>query len=133
MNREAWLGPAICSLQTVIPTIIVVCFGANVVNFILKFIPEWVTNGLSIAAGMLPVVGIGMLMRYMPVKKFLPFILIGFVLSAYLNVPVLGIAIVGFAAAFWYFTTELRKSDATEAVTVAANTVTEEMGDDFDE
>ena len=82
---------------------------------------------------MLPVVGIGMLMRYMPVKKFLPFILIGFVLSAYLNVPVLGIAIVGFAAAFWYFTTELRKSDATEAVTVAANTVTEEMGDDFDE
>ena len=133
MNREAWLGPAICSLQTVIPTIIVVCFGANVVNFILKFIPECVTNGLSIAAGMLPVVGIGMLMRYMPVKKFLPFILIGFVLSAYLNVPVLGIAIVGFAAAFWYFTTELRKSDATEAVTVAANTVTEEMGDDFDE
>lgn len=127
------MAPAICSLQTVIPTIIVVCFGANVVNFILKFIPEWVTNGLSIAAGMLPVVGIGMLMRYMPVKKFLPFILIGFVLSAYLNVPVLGIAIVGFAAAFWYFTTELRKSDATEAVTVAANTVTEEMGDDFDE
>ena len=133
MNHEAWLGPAICSLQTVIPTIIVVCFGANVVNFILKFIPEWVTNGLSIAAGMLPVVGIGMLMRYMPVKKFLPFILIGFVLSAYLNVPVLGIAIVGFAAAFWYFTTELRKSDATEVATVAANTVTEEMGDDFDE
>lgn len=41
MNREAGLGPAICSLQTVIPTIIVVCFGANVVNFILKFIPEW--------------------------------------------------------------------------------------------
>ena len=63
----------------------------------------------------------------------LPFILIGFVLSAYLNVPVLGIAIVGFAAAFWYFTSELRKSDAAEAVTVAANTATEEMGDDFDE
>ena len=57
----------------------------------------------------LPVVGIGMLMRYMPIKKFLPFVLIGFVLSAYLSVPVLGIAIVGFAAAFWYFTSELKK------------------------
>ena len=43
-------------------------------ELILEVIPEWVTNGLSIAAGMLPVVGIGMLMRYMPVKKFLPFI-----------------------------------------------------------
>lgn len=131
MNREAWLGPILCSLQTIIPTIIVVCFGASVVNLILDVIPEWVTNGLSIAAGMLPVVGIGMLMRYMPVKKFLPFILIGFVLSAYLNVPVLGIAIAGFAAAFWYFTTEVKKAETeVAAVSVAA---VDEMGDDFDE
>ena len=131
MNREAWLGPIICSLQTMIPTIIVVCFGANVVNFILDFIPKWVTNGLSIAAGMLPVVGVGMLMRYMPVKKFLPFLLIGFVLSAYLSVPVLGIAIVGFAAAFWYFTNELKKAEAPAVVN--ASTAADEMGDDFDE
>lgn len=133
MNKVAWLGPIICSLQTVIPTIIVVCFGADVVNFILEFIPQWVTDGLSIAAGMLPVVGIGMLMRYMPVKKFMPFILIGFVLSAYLQVPVLGIAIIGFAAAFWYFTTEIRKAEAPVAVMAAAVRDTEEMGDDFDE
>ena len=131
MNREAWLGPVICSLQTMIPTLIVVCFGANVVNFILDFIPEWVTNGLSIAAGMLPVVGVGMLMRYMPVKKFLPFLLIGFVLSAYLSVPVLGIAIVGFAAAFWYFTNELKKAEAPAVV--SADAAADEMGDDFDE
>ena len=133
MNREAWLGPVICSLQTMIPTIIVVGFGANVVNFILEFIPQWVTDGLSIAAGMLPVVGIGMLMRYMPVKKFLPFILIGFVLSAYLQVPVLGLAIVGFSAAFWYFTTEIRKTEAPAMVMAAGDTSTGEMGDDFDE
>ena len=95
---------------------IVVCFGANVVNFILDVIPQWVTDGLSIAAGMLPVVGIGMLMRYMPVKKFL---------------PVLGIAIVGFAAAFWYFTTEMKK--AAEAEKAVAVTTVDEMGDDFDE
>ena len=130
MNMEAWIGPILCSLQTIIPTVIVVCFGANVVELILEVIPEWVTNGLSIAAGMLPVVGIGMLMRYMPVKKFLPFILVGFVLSEYLGVPVLGIAIIGFAAAFWYFTTEINKADA---VTMAAAEHADEMGDDFDE
>ena len=130
MNMEAWIGPILCSLQTIIPTVIVVCFGANVVELILEVIPEWVTNGLSIAAGMLPVVGIGMLMRYMPVKKFLPFILVGFVLSAYLGVPVLGIAIIGFAAAFRYFTTEINKADA---VTMAAAEHADEMGDDFDE
>ena len=127
MNRIAWVGPLLCSLQTIIPTVIVVCFGANVVNFILDVIPQWVTDGLSIAAGMLPVVGIGMLMRYMPVKKFLPFILIGFILSAYLSMPVLGIAIVGFAAAFWYFTTEMKK--AAEAEKAVAVTTVDEMGD----
>lgn len=133
MNREAWLGPLLCSLQTMLPTIIVVCFGADVVNFILEFIPQWVTDGLAIAAGMLPVVGVGMLMRYMPVKKFLPFILVGFVLSAYLQVPVLGIAIVGFAAAFWYFTSEIRKSEMPIAATTVADAAVEETGDDFDE
>ena len=130
MNRIAWLGPIICSLQTLVPTLLVILFGSTVVNFVLEFIPEWVTNGLSIAAGMLPVVGVGMLMRYMPVKKFLPMILIGFVLSAYLGVPVLGIAIVGFAAAFWYFTTEVNKTEATPAVAAADAS---DMGDDFDE
>lgn len=134
MNRGAWIGPALCSLQTLIPTVIVVCFGADVVNFILEFIPQWVTDGLSIAAGMLPVVGIGMLMRYMPVKKFLPFILVGFVLSAYLGVPVLGIAIVGFAAAFWYFTTEINKAAAPAVADGPTTEMTaDEMGDDFDE
>lgn len=133
MNREAWLGPLLCSLQTMLPTIIVVCFGADVVNFILEFIPQWVTDGLAIAAGMLPVVGIGMLMRYMPVKKFLPFILVGFVLSAYLQVPVLGIAMLDLRAAFWYFTSEIRKSEMPIAATTVADAAVEETGDDFDE
>lgn len=131
MNRIALLGPIVCSLQTIIPTLIVICFGSAVVSFVLEFIPAWVTDGLSIAAGMLPVVGVGMLMRYMPVKKFLPMLLLGFVLSAYLGVPVLGIAIVGFAAAFWYFTSEINRSEAV-AVTAAAAANTD-MGDDFDE
>lgn len=130
MNRIALLGPAICSLQTLLPTLLVILFGSTVVNFVLEFIPEWVTSGLSIAAGMLPVVGVGMLMRYMPVKKFLPMILIGFVLSAYLGVPVLGIAIVGFAAAFWYFTTEINKTETAPAAVCADAS---DMGDDFDE
>lgn len=134
MNRLAWCSSLLCSLQTALPTLIVVIFGANVVNFILKVIPEWVTDGLSIAAGILPVVGIGMLMRYMPIKKFLPFVLIGFVLSAYLSVPVLGIAIVGFAAAFWYFTSELKKANATAAIAAVGGAGTYEAeGDDFDE
>lgn len=129
MRREAWLGPILFSLQTAIPTLLVVLVGPQFVKFILNAIPTWVTNGLTIAGGMLPVVGIGMLMHYMPVKKFLPYIIVGFVLSAYLKVAVLGIALLGFAASYWYFTSEARK--VKEAVTQAA--VDEDGGENYDE
>ncbi|MCD2256901.1 PTS sugar transporter subunit IIC [Lactobacillus sp. CC-MHH1034] len=132
MRREAWLGPILFSLQTALPTALVVLVGPQVVKFILAAVPKWVTNGLTIAGGMLPVVGIGMLMHYMPVKKFLPYIIVGFVLAAYLKIPVLGIALVGFAGAYWYFTSESRKADKAAAVTTTG-APTEEEDDDYDE
>ena len=53
MNREAWLGPAICSLQTVIPTIIVVCFGANKLYFKIysRVGNKWTLNSSRNASG----------------------------------------------------------------------------------
>ncbi|MFQ7537614.1 MAG: PTS sugar transporter subunit IIC [Clostridium sp.] len=37
------------------------------------------------------------MLKYMPVKQNIEYLLIGFVFAAYLNVPVLGVAIVGAA------------------------------------
>lgn len=126
MRRIAILGPVLFFSQTALPTLIVVIAGPTVVKELLKTIPTWATDGLTVAGGMLPVVGIALLMHYMPVKKFLPFIIIGFVLSAYVKVPLLGVAFIGFAASYWYFYQETKKP----AVTVVA---TESEGDDYDE
>ncbi|WP_125590100.1 PTS mannose/fructose/sorbose/N-acetylgalactosamine transporter subunit IIC [Companilactobacillus jidongensis] len=132
MNLEAWLGPILFSLQTALPAALIVFFGPEVVTFILKVVPKWVTDGLTVAGGMLPVVGIGMLLHYMPVKKFLPYIIVGFVFAAYLNIGVLGIALIGFAAAYWYFFSESKK--ATEVETASASGVQDDdEGDDYDE
>ena len=103
MERRAYLGPTLFFLQTAIPTALIVFSGPTIVNIILKVIPKWVTNGLTVAGGMLPVVGIAMLLHYMPIKKFIPYAIIGFVLAAYMKVPVLGIALIGFAAGYIYF------------------------------
>lgn len=65
----------------------------------------------------------------MPVKKYLTMLLIGFVLAAYLNLPILGVSIVGFALAYYFFTTEMKKS-TPEAPT---ETGIVDEGDDFDE
>ncbi|WP_010580783.1 PTS sugar transporter subunit IIC, partial [Liquorilactobacillus vini] len=69
--------------------------GSDTVKAILKVIPSFVTNGMNIAAGMLPALGFALLASMLINKKVAPFLLLGFVLSAYMNVPVLGVALIG--------------------------------------
>ena len=52
--------------------------------------------------------------------------MIGFVFSAYLNVPMFGVSIIGLALAYYFFTTESKKLSTNENVTF-------EEGDDWDE
>lgn len=130
MERRAYLGPTLFFLQTAIPTALIVFSGPTIVNIILKVIPKWVTNGLTVAGGMLPVVGIAMLLHYMPIKKFIPYAIIGFVLAAYMKVPVLGIALIGFAAGYIYF----MKNNKTVTPSANMQNITDEAeGDDYDE
>lgn len=130
MNRILWLGPVIFGLSTALPTALCVIFGDPIINLILDFVPKWFTDGLSIAGSMLPVVGIALLLQVMPVKKYLTMLLIGFVLAAYLKLPILGVSIIGFALAYYFFTTEMKKSNTSELATEAG--VVDE-GDEFDE
>lgn len=62
---------------------------------LLDMIPDVVSNGLSIAAGILPAIGFAMLAQMIINKKVAPFFFLGFVLSAYLKVPVIGVAVLG--------------------------------------
>ncbi|MSS77827.1 PTS sugar transporter subunit IIC [Anaerococcus sp. AGMB00486] len=116
------------ALQGFIPMIILVLWGQTAVTSIVKIIPEWVTNGLNIAGGMLPVVGVVMLLRYMPIKQYFWAVLIGFVFSAYLKLPILGVSILGLALALFTYNYLINRNQ----VALNHNTI-EEMGDDWDE
>lgn len=119
-------------LKYVIPITLVVLFGTPIVKAVLHIIPTWFTNGLTIAGGMLPVVGIGMLLRYMPVKKYLTYLILGFVAAAYVKIPVLGIALIGGAAAYAIYRHNAEKL-TQQSVAATANDVQDDEGDDFDE
>ena len=132
MLRSFWIGPIIFSLSTGLPTALCVIFGSTIVDVVLKSVPKWVTNGLSIAGSMLPVVGIALLLQVMPVKKYMSMLMVGFVFAAYLHVPMLGVSIIGLAMAYYYFTVEMKKNTNNTATKVATENSNFE-GDDWDE
>lgn len=70
-------------------------FGAEAMKHVIDKIPQVFIDGMSIAAGILPAMGFAMLMGMILNKKLVPFFFLGFVLSSYLKMPILGVAIVG--------------------------------------
>ena len=62
-------------------------------NRVLESIPEFVQNGLVAAAGFIPALGIALLTRMILTKKTVVFFVLGFTISAYLRIPMLGIAL----------------------------------------
>lgn len=134
MRAINWVSVGLFALKNFIPMIIIVTVGPAAISEILKVIPKWFTNGLSIAGSMLPVVGIGMLMHYMPTKKYVWVVMIGFVLSAYLKVPVLGVAIIGLAVALYIYQQLTSKGKPAQTATAnGADTQADDEGDDYDE
>lgn len=69
--------------------------GSPLIQTVIDAIPQFVTDGISVASGILPALGFAMLTNMLVNDRVAPFFLLGFLLSAYLNVPVLGVALLG--------------------------------------
>lgn len=68
--------------------------GADKVQSLLDLIPQFILDGMGVAAGMLPAMGFAMLLRMIVSKRLIPYFVLGFVLISYANIPVLGIALI---------------------------------------
>lgn len=76
--------------------------GVPLIEIILKYIPEFVVHGMDVAAGILPAIGFALLAKMMISKELYPFLLLGFLLAAYIKIPVLGVALFGICIALFY-------------------------------
>lgn len=95
MERIYYLSVIIYQLLIGVPTFFAILFGVEAIETIVAAIPASVTNGLNVAGGLLPAVGIAMLMNLMWNKKIAVFFFVGYMLSAYLHLPILGVALAG--------------------------------------
>ncbi|KAF1304178.1 PTS mannose/fructose/sorbose/N-acetylgalactosamine transporter subunit IIC [Enterococcus saccharolyticus] len=73
--------------------------GSGPVNALVENIPETLMNGLSAAGGLLPAVGFAMLMKLLWDNKLAVFYLLGFILTAYVQLPAVAVAGIGIVIA----------------------------------
>lgn len=69
--------------------------GAGTMKSFLDMIPAWVQTGLQVAGNMLPALGFALLMNLMFNKNMAPYFFLGFMLAAYLKLPVIAIGGLG--------------------------------------
>ena len=69
--------------------------GASATQSFIDALPSWVMGGLSVAAGFLPAIGLGIILNMMWDNKKLVYFILGFALVSYLSIPTLCMAIIG--------------------------------------
>jgi mannose/fructose/N-acetylgalactosamine-specific phosphotransferase system component IID/mannose/fructose/N-acetylgalactosamine-specific phosphotransferase system component IIC len=96
------LGNIPWGLSRAIPIFFAIWLGAGPLQLLMTKIPSWLTAGLSTMGHILPALGFGILLTYLPFKKWWAFFVLGFVLYGYLKIPLIGIAIAALAIVLIY-------------------------------
>lgn len=99
------LGPFLYNiLLGWLPVTLLIYLGGNALDSIIHLLGGKFTAALSVVGGMMPALGLAMTLNaiYKGVAK--PFFFIGFVLTTYLGLPTIALAIVGLCCALVYTT-----------------------------
>lgn len=154
IERNFLYGALPWSLSRAIPVFIALAFGRGLVQSIANALNgswQWLGTGLSVAGATLPAVGFAILLRYLPVKKHIAYLILGFTITTLLTVvfgniqtlgggiaaingkfvgtfnslPMLAIALIGFALAILYYKRAI-SSTASAASASKASSVSDE-------
>ena len=110
IERMNLMGTIPWALSRTIPMFVALYFGGEAVTNFTAFINNnipWLTQGFQIAGKILPGVGFTILLKYLPVQRHFTWLIVGFVLAAYLKVDTLGVALIGLAAALLVYRTNV--------------------------
>lgn len=108
IERNYLLGALPLALSRAIPVFLALAFGRGLVQAIANALNgswAWLGNGLSLAGATLPAVGFAILLRYLPVKKHVAYLILGFTITTlfsviFSNVQSLGTGIAAISKGF---------------------------------
>ena len=159
IERNYLLGAIPWALSRALPVFLALAFGSGVVETLVNFVNDvkWLADGLTLAARMLPGLGFAILLHYLPIKRNLHYLALGFGLTAMLTVifsniqtlggavagvvkdfnggafktlPMIGIAVIGLFLAVLRYNETQRKNNAPAAPTASNTSESGEIEDD---
>lgn len=69
--------------------------GAEATQTFINALPPFIMDGMKAAGGMLPALGLGVLLSMIWDKKKMIYFLLGFVIVVYMGIPMIGLAVIG--------------------------------------
>lgn len=102
IDRLQYLGMFFQFISRFLVVFFVVYLGAQFVESVMKNIPKIIFDGLGVSSKIIPAVGLAMLLTMMMRKHMWIFLILGFVMSAYLKLPLIGLALFGLVFAGIY-------------------------------
>lgn len=113
-----------------------ILFGSKAVEAAVKAIPAVIMNGLTVCGNLLPAVGMAMLLKLLWNHKICVYFFLGFVLVAYLKLPLIALAALGVIAALLVAQRDLELNQlirvkAAAPATVPAEGMLDEEEEDF--
>lgn len=102
-KKIIWLHFGVWLLKYMLFSIVIfiaIFAGASPVTNFVNNLPDFITDGLGVVAGLLPAVGFAMLLKMVWSGKLALFYLLGFLAVAYLELPVIAVAALGVIVAF---------------------------------
>lgn len=99
-----WGGTLLHFGPSIILVTLTFVLGNHFAKSIVNLIPKFVQDGLVVASEILPAFGFAMLLEVIMKKDVFPFFFVGFLVAAYLKIPIMGIALFGVViVAIMYF------------------------------
>lgn len=116
IEKAMWAGAFLFFFSEFIVVFLGILLGSNTISIFVNSLPSFIIKGLTVASGMLPALGIAILMQLIFDKTNAAYLFIGFVLTAILGVSTVGVAVIGATIAYIVYQNAIKQKKETDAL-----------------
>lgn len=114
ISKALWAGAGLFFISSFLVVFTGYLLGSAVIGNFVAWLPAKVLDGLNVASGMLPALGVAILMQLLLNKKNAAYLFIGWALTALLGVNTVGAAVIGATIAYILYQSTISKTKIVE-------------------